>query len=276
MEDLVFLESKIQELKEYFVRLDGIIIAYSGGVDSSLLAYIAHSALKNNMMAAIADSPSLSRREFQAALAFADNHGIPLKTVITDEHKNAQYQANQGDRCYFCKKTLFQRLFELRDQLTHSLSENPWSIAYGVNMDDLGDHRPGMIAADEANILAPYVELEIDKATIRSISQHLHLDTADKPAMPCLASRIAYGEEVTPEKLLQVEQAENIMRDLEFEIFRVRHHGTIARIEVLPADQERLLKSREKINQQFRELGFVYIVMDLDGFSSGSLNRLLD
>jgi uncharacterized protein len=263
------------ELEDYFSRHDGAIVAYSGGVDSALLAYVAHLALRNRMVAAIADSPSLARREYRFALNFAQEHGIPLRIVRTDEMQNPLYRANQGKRCYYCKKALFEKLEELRGQLEGALAESSWPIFYGVNQDDLGDYRPGIKAAREASILSPYIELGIDKSTIRALCAYYSLEIANKPAMPCMSSRISYGEEVTLEKLNQVEKAEDFLYDLGFRVLRVRHHGNTARIEVPPQDFGILLENREKITKRFHELGFIYVSLDLDGFKSGSLNAIL-
>jgi len=268
-------EAHAQKLEAHFSKYNGAIIAYSGGVDSALLAYVANRALGDRMVAVIADSPSLSRREYRSALDFAQNHGIPVQVVQTDEMKDPFYQANQGNRCYYCKKALFEKLKDLQHQLEASVGEAPWPLFYGVNTDDLGDHRPGIQAASEASILAPYVEFDIDKQAIRSICTHYGLEIAEKPAMPCMASRISYGEEVTVGKLSQVEQAENYLYDLGFRIFRVRHHGDTARIEVLPEAFHTILDHREKITETFRDIGFVYVSLDLSGFKSGSLNLSL-
>lgn len=268
-------EAWLTKLKDHFARYKGAIIAYSGGVDSALLAYVAHLALKNNMLAALADSPSLARREYRHALAFAKDHDIPLQIIDTREMENPLYGANQGDRCYHCKKALFERIEELREQPGSPFSGLSWPVFYGVNLDDLGDYRPGIHAADEAAILAPYVELKMDKAVIRRVCAALGLDVADKPAMPCLASRIAYGQKVNVEKLKQVEAAENYLSDLGFQMLRVRHHGDTARIEFLPADFSLALQHRKSISQKLHELGFLYVSLDLDGFKSGSLNAAL-
>ena len=264
-----------RKLEDYFSRHDGAIVAYSGGVDSSLLAYVAHLALGNRMVAAIADSPSLARREYRFALNFAQEHGIPLRIVRTSEMENPLYRANQGSRCYYCKKALFEKLEELRGKLEGALAGSSWSIFYGVNQDDLGDYRPGIQAAREASILSPYIELGIDKRTIRALCAYYGLEIANKPAMPCMSSRILYGEEVTLEKLNQVEKAEDFLYDLGFQVLRVRHHGDAARIEVPAQDIKILLENREKISKKFHELGFVYVSLDLDGFKSGSLNAIL-
>jgi len=264
-----------QRLNDYFCRFNGAIIAYSGGVDSALLAYAAHRALGDNMVAALADSPSLARREYRSAVNFARNHDIPLQIVRTDEMQNPFYQANAGNRCYYCKKALFERLDELRRQLEDANPDATWSIFYGVNMDDLTDHRPGTQAAREAEIAAPFTDLGIDKQAIRRLCAHYGLEVAEKPAMPCMSSRIHYGEKVTEEKLSQVEKAEDFLFDLGFRILRVRHHGDTARIEVMPADFERLVGNREAIIERFETLGFIYITMDLKGFKSGSLNAVL-
>ena len=263
------------ELKAYFAGHGGAIIAYSGGVDSALLAYVAHLALGDNMLAALADSPSLARREYRHAVAFAKEHGIPLQIIDTREMQNPFYAANRGDRCYHCKKALFERIEELRMQPDNPFSNLPWRIFYGVNLDDLGDYRPGMQAADEAAIQAPYLEVKMDKNAIRAVCEFFRLEVADKPAMPCMASRIAYGHEVSVEKLKQVEAAEDFLANLGFKVLRVRHHGDTARIEVVPEDFEPAMQHREAISQKLHELGFLYVALDLDGFKSGSLNAVL-
>ena len=264
-----------RKLEDYFSRHNGAIIAYSGGVDSALLAYIAHLTLGNKMVAAIADSASLARREYRSALNFARDHGIPLRIVRTREMENPLYQANQADRCYYCKKSLFEKLEELREQLERFLAGSSWSIFYGINRDDLDDYRPGIRSACEASILSPYVELGIDKRTIRAICAYYGLEIADKPAMPCMSSRIPYGEEVTLKKLNQVEKAEDFLYDIGFRVLRVRHHGDVARIEVPTQDFRILLENRKKISKKFHELGFICVSLDLDGFKSGSLNAIL-
>jgi len=264
-----------RKLEEYFSGHGGAIVAYSGGVDSALLAYVSHLTLGSNMVAAIADSPSLARREYRYALNFAREHGIPLQIVRTREMENPLYQANEGNRCYYCKKALFEKLEELRGQLEESLDGSSWPLLYGVNRDDLGDYRPGMQAAHEASILSPYVELDIDKTTIRNLCAYYGLEIADKPAMPCMSSRISYGEKVTEEKLSQVEKAEDFLYDLGFRVLRVRHHGETARIELPPEDFGVLIENREKICEKLHEFGFIYVSLDLDGFKTGSLNAAL-
>ena len=228
------------------------------------------------MVAALADSPSLSRREYRHAVDFTSQHGIPLQIVKTGEMEDPLYVANQGDRCYHCKKALFEKLGELRLQLEGSLTDIGWSICYGVNLDDLGDHRPGIQAGREASILSPYVELGIDKQTIRKICAYYHLEIAEKPAMPCMASRISYGEEVTQEKLSQIEKAEDFLWDMGLKVLRVRHHSDIARIEIPVEKIQVLLQHREEITSYFHALGFIFVTLDLDGFKSGSLNAILE
>ncbi|MGD9120547.1 MAG: ATP-dependent sacrificial sulfur transferase LarE [Desulfobacterales bacterium] len=268
-------ETWLSKLKDYFAGYEGAIIAYSGGVDSALLAYVANLALAKNMLAVLADSPSLARREYRHALDFANDHDIPLHIIETQEMQNPFYGANQGDRCYHCKKALFERIEQLRRQPGNPLSSLSWPVFYGTNLDDLGDYRPGIQAANESAIIAPYVELKIDKNRIRSICAALGLEVADKPAMPCLASRIAYGQKVNMEKLKQVEAAEDFLSDLGFRMLRVRHHGDTARIEILPEDFSMALQHRTSISQKLHELGFLYVTLDIDGFKSGSLNAAL-
>jgi uncharacterized protein len=268
-------EAWAAKLKAYFSGHKGAIIAYSGGVDSALLAYVAHLTLGDNMLAALADSPSLARREYRHAVNFAKKHEIPLQIIDTREMQNPFYAANQGDRCYHCKKALFERIEELREQPGNPLSNSPWPIFYGVNLDDLGDYRPGMQAANEAAIQAPYLEVKMDKNAIRVVCDFFGLEVADKPAMPCMASRIAYGQEVSVDKLEQVEAAEDFLAGLGFKVLRVRHHGDTARIEVTPEDFELAMQHREIISQKLHKLGFLYVTLDLDGFKSGSLNAAL-
>ncbi|MDX2499623.1 MAG: ATP-dependent sacrificial sulfur transferase LarE [Deltaproteobacteria bacterium] len=265
-----------KKLDGYFKAQQHAIIAYSGGVDSALLAFAAHRALGDKMVAVLADSPSLARREYRYAVKFAQTHGMPLQLIRTREMENPKYQANHSDRCYYCKKALFEKIEDLREQLQGASTASAWPISYGVNMDDLGDYRPGIQAAGEASIQAPYVELEFTKNTIRSICAYYKLEIAEKPAMPCMASRIAYGEEVTEEKLSQVEKAEDFLYDLGLRVLRVRHHGDTARIEVPPENFTTILNNQKTIRQKFHDLGFVYVSLDLDGFKSGSLNSVLD
>jgi uncharacterized protein len=269
------VELYAEKLGGYFLAREGAIIAYSGGVDSALLAFAAHLALGNKMLAVLADSSSLARREYRFALDFARNHEIPLQIVRTDEMANPLYRANQGSRCYYCKQALFEKLADLREQLEESLESTAWPLFYGINRDDLGDHRPGIQAGKEMAVLAPYVDLGIDKETIRALCRYYDLEIVDKPAMPCMSSRIAYGEEVTEEKLSQVEKAEDILYDLGLRILRVRHHGDTARIEVRLQDIRQVLENRTKISDTFHDLGFLYVSLDLDGFKTGSLNKAL-
>ena len=267
--------AKAQELSDYFFKKRHAIVAYSGGVDSALLAFAAHQALGNQMLAALADSPSLARKEYRLAVNFAQEHGIPLRIIRTSEMEDPRYLANPANRCYYCKKALFETIEELRQALSQPFDESGWPIFYGANIDDLGDFRPGMEAAREASIQAPYVELNFDKKTIRNICAHYRLEVAQKPAMPCMASRIAYGESVTVEKLNQVEKAEDFLYDLGLRVLRGRHHGQTARIEVPLQDFATILAHQKRISEKLHELGFVYISLDLDGFKSGSLNAVL-
>ena len=274
-EDSHAVQISAQQLREYFLNFRGAIVAYSGGVDSGLLAYAAHLALGARMMAVLADSPSLSRREYQSALDFGRKHDIPLRVIQTREMENPDYRANPANRCYFCKQTLFEQIAQLQKQPADALGESGWPVFYGVNLDDLGDFRPGRQAAQEASILAPFVELGMDKRTIRNICLYYGLEIADKPAMPCLASRVAYGEPLTTQKLGQVEAAEDFLLGIGLRVLRVRHHGSMARIEVPNEDFGLVLENRARITRRFHELGFAYIALDLDGFRSGSMNAML-
>lgn len=269
------VETWAHQLRAYFLNYTGAIVAYSGGVDSGLLAYAAHLALGARMIAVLADSLSLSRREYYSALDFGRKHGIPLRVIQTREIENPDYHANPANRCYYCKQTLFEHIAQLRKQLADALGQSEWPVFYGVNLDDLGDFRPGMQAAKEASILAPFVELGMDKRAIRAICLYYGLEIADKPATPCLASRIAYDEPLTAEKLRQVEAAEDFLLGIGLRVLRVRHHGSTARIEVPAEDSGLVLENRATITRRFHELGFAYVALDLDGFRSGSMNAML-
>lgn len=249
----------------------GVLVAYSGGVDSSVLATIARAALGRRALACIAVSPSLAADELTAATALARKIGMRLRTVRTDELEREEYAANTPNRCYVCKGVLFVRLAEVARE------EGLASIVYGANVDDAGDYRPGGLAAVDAGVRAPLAEAGLTKADVRALAQAYGLPNWDKPAAPCLATRIPYGQRVTLEKLRQLEAAERLVRDLGFPESRVRHHGDVARVEV-PAEQlERAAAPgvREAMVRDLQRLGFHYVALDLQGYRSGSLNEVL-
>lgn len=251
------------------------VVAYSGGVDSVLLARVARDVLGDRTLAAIADSPSLPRRELAEALALAERFGIPVRVVHTREFKNPDYLANPQNRCYFCKHELFSELVPLARELGFAV------IAYGENASDVGDHRPGAQAAAELQVRAPLKEAGLTKADIRELSAQLGLPTADKPQMACLSSRIPYGEPVTPEKLRMIEAAEDTLRDLGFYDVRVRHHqlkqGHLARIEVGPGELARFLTDgvNARVAEALKGLGYAHVALDLLGYRRGSVNEPL-
>lgn len=249
-----------------------MITAYSGGIDSTLVAAAARRALgRADAPAAIGDSASLPRQELDEARAIAAQLDLELLTVAPGEQDDARYQANDGRRCYFCKTHLYASLHELAAELDIGF------IANGTNVDDLGDHRPGLVAAGEAQVVSPLVEAGLGKQQVRLVARHLGLPNWDKPAAACLASRLPYGTEVTPQRLTQVERAESVLRGLGFTGFRVRHHETVARIE-LPWDQvARLMDEqvRAGVIAGLKDAGYTFIALDLEGFRSGSGNVLL-
>jgi uncharacterized protein len=262
------LQAKYQRLRAILAELGSLVIGMSGGVDSVLLAKAAHEVLGDRALAVTADSPSLPRRELQEAETLARLAGIRHLVIKTEEVHDPRYAANPTNRCYFCKSELFTRLDGLAEELGFR-----W-VAYGENMDDLGDHRPGAVAAGEHNVRAPLKEAGLTKADIRALAQHLGLPVWDKPAFACLGSRFPYGTEITPEKLAQVEAAEEVLWENGFRQYRVRHHGDVARIEVEPADMPRLLEHAPQIVERFRrEAGFIHITLDLAGYRRGSMNE---
>jgi uncharacterized protein len=251
--------------------LGSVMVAYSGGTDSAFLAWAAHQALGDNMLAVIADSPSLPRAELEAAIAFTTLHSIPTHILHTDELENPDYQRNDANRCFHCKDELFT-------QMEQALAASGFAhIAYGMNLDDRGDFRPGQQAAVQHHAVAPLVTAQLTKREIRQLAREANLSLADKPASACLASRIEYGRPVTRENLSQVEQAEAALHALGFAQVRVRHHGDLARIEIAREDLSRALSLPilEKITAAIKPLGFLYVTLDTEGYRSGSMNDVL-
>ncbi|SHL20969.1 uncharacterized protein SAMN05443637_12124 [Pseudonocardia thermophila] len=260
----------LDRLEARLARERALVVAFSGGADSALLAVAAHRVLGERALAVTAVSPSLPERERRAAAAFARRHGVAHVEVRTDEAERPEYVANGGDRCAHCKSALL-------DALAPIAALAGGKIALGTNLDDLGDHRPGQQAAAARGAIAPFVDAGLTKADVRAISAHLDLETAGKPAAACLASRVAYGDPVTPQLLARIEAAEDALHDLGFLICRVRTHGdgAVARIEVPPADLDAAHARRAEISAAVRRAGFRFCALDLDGFASGRMNVLL-
>ncbi len=248
-----------------------VLIAFSGGVDSSYLAYAAHRVLGANALAVTAESASYPASHRAMAERVAREFGIPHRFVSTQELANPRYRVNAPDRCYHCKTELFDVLGSLRDELGFD------AVAYGVNTDDTGDFRPGHRAANERGVLSPFLEADLAKHEIRQLSREAGLPTAELPASACLSSRLPYGTEVTPERLLQVERGEERLRALGFRQVRLRHHGHLARIEIGADELARALEPRmaRSIAAAIRPLGFRWVSLDLEGYRTGSLNEVL-
>jgi uncharacterized protein len=262
------LSAKQQQLDAALKGLGRTLVAYSGGVDSAYLAYSAYRVLGADMLAVIADSPSLARTHLQDAIAFAQDHGIPLQVIQTAEMERAEYVRNDPGRCFHCKDELFQVMRQFAGE--HGFA----SIAYGVNVDDQGDFRPGQAAAGQHHVAAPLLQAGLTKAEIRLLAQQAGLRVWDKPASACLSSRIEYGRPVTREALTMVEQGEDALRALGFRQVRVRYHGEIARIEIAGDELERALTVEmfAQFTRIFKELGFTFVTVDTEGFRSGSMN----
>jgi uncharacterized protein len=265
------LREKLEELRTALGKQDSLMVAYSGGTDSAYLAYEAHRMLGERMLAVIADSPSLPRAELSAALEFAAQHGIPFHILQTRELDDPNYARNDGDRCFHCKDELFTQMEAARQKLGFA------QIAYGRNLDDDGDLRPGQRAAAKHQALAPLAEAGLTKLDIRSLAHEAGLKVADKPASACLSSRIEYGRTVTAELLGQVERAEEAMHALGFLHVRVRHHGELARVEIARDDLPHALSMSmlDRITEALRPLGFVYVTLDTQGYRPGSMNDVL-
>ncbi|MEE3329552.1 MAG: ATP-dependent sacrificial sulfur transferase LarE [Myxococcota bacterium] len=246
-------------------------MAFSGGVDSSYLAWAAKQALGDRTLAVTAVSPSYPRDHRDMAEQVVADFGIPHQFIETHEMESDAYRRNAPDRCYHCKSELFDRMKIVREQLGFE------SVAYGVNTDDTGDFRPGHRAADERGVLSPFLEVGMSKQDIRDLSRDVGLPTADLPSSACLSSRLPYGTEVTTERLSQVEEGERRLRSLGFMQVRLRHHGELARVEVEPSELPKALAPAmaSKIAEAIKPLGFKYVSLDLEGYRTGSLNEVL-
>lgn len=265
------LSAKRSALHERLLSLGSTLVAYSGGTDSAYLAWAAHQALGDRMLAVIADSPSLARFQLADAVAFAEEKGIPLEIIRTSEFDRPDYVRNDGARCFHCKDELFSAMESFRGARGFA------SIAYGVNLDDKSDFRPGQAAAAQHGVVAPLLDAGLSKSEVRELARDAGLRIWDKPASACLSSRIEYGRPVTPQALSAVEQGEDALRALGFRQFRVRHHGEIVRIEIAREEMPRALDAEmaSEFSRIFRTLGFKFVTLDLEGFRSGSMNALL-
>jgi uncharacterized protein len=267
----VDLIAKQSALEDRLRALGRTLVAYSGGVDSAFLAWTAHRVLGNAMLAVIADSPSLPRTHLADAIAFAQSQEIPLQVISTSEMERVEYVRNDSTRCFHCKDELFTVME------TYRIHNGFDSIAYGVNVDDQGDFRPGQRAAKNHHVAAPLLDAGLTKQDIRELARTAGLQVWDKPASACLSSRIEYGRPVTREALSVVEQGEDALRALGFVQFRVRHHGEIVRIEIAQGELPRALSTEmaTEFSRIFKGLGFKFVTLDLEGFRSGSMNALL-
>ena len=265
------LEQKRILLEERLRELGSVMVAYSGGVDSAFLAWMAHRVLGERALAVLADSASLARSHYWDALKFAEEQGIPLLILETKELEDEAYAANDANRCFHCKDELFTVLEAERGRRGFA------AVAYGLNVDDGKDFRPGQRAAQEHRVAAPLAEAGLTKADIRGLAQAAGLRVWDKPASACLSSRIEYGRRVTTEALRQVEEAEEALRALGLRRFRVRHHGTVARVEIAPEEMAEALRPEflKRVGAAVRAAGFPYVAVDCDGYRSGSMNELL-
>ena len=266
------IKEKYKALQDSLQKLEGVVVAYSGGVDSTYLLKAAVDTLgADRVLACIGVSPSLAQSQHAQAVKYAALIGAQLVEIPVDELDDKNYSANRADRCFHCKSYLYRAIQKLGREKGYA------HLVCGSNYDDQDDYRPGNRAALDQGVHSPLMEARLTKAEIRLLSKEVDLPTADLPASPCLASRMSYGLEITSQRLSQIEQAEDFLRSLGFREFRVRHHDTIARIEVLPEDMTRLLGEswRESILTQLKSIGFQYVTLDLQGFRSGSMNEAL-
>jgi len=269
--ELEQVELKLHMLEDQLRALGSVMVAYSGGVDSAFLGATAHRVLGDRMLAVLADSPSLARRDMEQARAFAQSIAMPLRVIGTSELDKPEYQRNDANRCFHCKTELFESMQALGAKLGFA------KIAYGMNADDTRDFRPGQRAAQEHEVLAPLADAQLTKREIRTLAKAAGYALWDRPAAPCLSSRVEYGRAVTREVLEQVERGEESLRQLGFREFRVRHHGELARVEIARTELSRALTMEmlDAITAELRKAGFQYIALDTAGFRSGSMNIVL-
>jgi len=265
------LVTKEERLREIFRELDSVIVAYSGGVDSSYVAYVANAELGPRAVCITGQSASLPEYQRGEIDQVVKKFGFQHEIIQTEELENPGYRANNPDRCFFCKDELYTKLESV------ARTRGIKSIVDGSTIDDLGDYRPGRRAASQHAVRSPLIEAGLSKSEVRELSRRVSLPTWDKPASPCLSSRIAYGTTVTIERLSKVDRGEEILREFGFREFRVRHHDQLVRIEIAPAEMDRVLRRDliDELAKRFRELGFKYVTLDLEGFRSGSMNEVL-
>ena len=263
------LSLKYEALQAYMRNLESVVVAFSGGVDSSLVARVAGHVLKDKALAVTSASDSLKRDDLELTVQLTTVWQIPHKIIHTQELENSHYTANPVNRCYYCKSTLYQDLEKI------AKAGKFHHVVNGTNLDDLGDHRPGLLAAREYGVRTPLADCRFSKAEIRKLASHLGMENAKKPQAACLSSRVPYGTAVSRELLNQIERAEAILLRLGFSQCRVRHHDTIARIEILPDEFEIALRHHQQIQERFKACGYQYVTLDLGGFRSGSLNEPL-
>ena len=264
-------EQKLACLRRRLGYLPGAVVAFSGGVDSTALLHACRDALGARTVAVTADSPSLPRVELRDAEALARELGVRHVVLATDELQREGYRNNAGDRCYHCKKELFVTVARRRAEV----APDGWPVVYGAITDDLGDHRPGQRAAAEHDVLAPLVDAGFGKDDVRRYSRAAGLRTADKPSFACLSSRVPYGTAIDAALLARIERAEQVLRDHGFRQFRVRHHDRLARIEVGPDELERAFRLREELGRGVVAAGYAFVALDVFGYRSGAMNRLL-
>jgi uncharacterized protein len=264
--------AKEERLRAIFRELESVIVAYSGGVDSSYVAYVANEELGARAVCITGQSASLPGFQRAEIDRVVETFGFQHEVIETEELENPNYRANDSNRCFFCKDELYSKLESIAQ--TRGIK----SVVDGSTVDDLGDFRPGRQAAAQHAVRSPLIEVGLNKSEVRELSRKATLPTWDKPASPCLSSRIAYGTTVTIERLSKIDRGEEILREFGFREFRVRHHDQLVRLEIAPAEMDRVLRRDlfDELSRRFRELGFKYVTLDLEGFRSGSMNEVLD